>query len=208
MVIQKLIQPTLMKKAGHGLDKGEMIMNINGKEYRFSEFKVTIPSSAPSLIEIIFNCTENIGGSPVYTNYTISLSGEDALQYYLGLNFHTKMYEKLCSSLGISSSNIPQDIESEIPAQRVKSQTLKFLENLYCDFLQNEWTPKLRSIGFIASDAEITVQNTDSSTNIGYLLALKTMDKNEYNYYAGEFSRLKGMIESEGGIMANVERHS
>lgn len=182
-------------------------MDINGKTYRFAEAKITIPSSAPATLELLYNVESVVDGQIAYSNHTIAFTGETALQKYLGLNVHNKMYEFLCNDLGFDTSQIPLNVESEIQTTRVKSPTLMFLENLYCDFLKNEWTPKLRSIGFIAADAEVTVLNTDSATNIGYLLTLKAMDKAEYSYYAGEFGRLKGMIESEGGTMANVERH-
>lgn len=182
-------------------------MDINGKSYRLAEARITLPVSAPATLELIYNVESVIDGQIAYSNHVITFTGETALQKYLGLNIHNKTYELLCNDLGVEASLIPVGIESEIQATRVKSSTLMFLENLYCDFLKNEWTPKLRSIGFIAADAEITVQNTESSQNIGYLLALKAMDKAEYSYYAGEFGRLKSMIEAEGGTMATVERH-
>lgn len=183
-------------------------MNINGKEYKFVDVKITLSATAPSTMELIFNVTETINGQPIYNNHIIIFSGEDAAQKYFGLSVHRKIYELLCNNLGVPLSSIPNDIDSEIPAVRKKSDNLKMVENMYLNFLKNEWTPKLQTLGFIPADREVTIQNTSVNETLMFLMMLKNVDKNEYSYYAGEFDRAKSMIEAEGGTLANVTYHT
>jgi len=95
--------------------------------------------------------------------------------------------------------------------QDAKSPILKAIENIYVSFLATEWTPALIAKEIIAPDQVITVENTDSATNVYYLMALRQKDtdpvKTTYNYYAGEFQRLKDNIEGLGGIMSKVKLH-
>lgn len=92
--------------------------------------------------------------------------------------------------------------------QASKSANLKMLENIYVDFLTNDWTPLLRAKGIIAPDYTITVENTDEIHNIGYLISLRAIDKESYYKMAGEFERLKNNIIAQGGIMSKVRQHN
>ena len=91
--------------------------------------------------------------------------------------------------------------------QNNKSYNLKMMENIYIDFLTNDWTPLLRTKGIIAQDYVITVNNTDEQQNIAYLINLRSIDKISYYNMAGEFERLKNNITSNGGIMSKVKYH-
>ena len=97
--------------------------------------------------------------------------------------------------------------ENEQLWQENKSIELKTIENTYVDFLTNDWTPALRSLGLIPSDYTITVDNTDANTNIGLLLQMRTINKETYGFMAGEFDRFKSIILELGGIMAKVKQH-
>ena len=89
-----------------------------------------------------------------------------------------------------------------------KSPSLKMMENIYIDFLTNDWTPLLRSKGIIAQDYTVMVDNTDEQQNIVYLLTLRSIDKPSYYNMAGEFERLKSNIVANGGIMSKVVYHA
>lgn len=88
-----------------------------------------------------------------------------------------------------------------------KPYALKMLENVYIDFLTNQWTSVLRSSGVISTNSVITVENTDEITNVGYLLYIRKIDFDTYNTMAGEFDRLKSAIIDYGGIMSKVIYH-
>lgn len=103
------------------------------------------------------------------------------------------------------------DTQAEAEWQNQKSSTLKSVENMYVDFLTNDWTMCLRGYGVIGSGSTITVTNTSEITNIGYLMQVRAADTNAnkptYSFMAGEFDRFKLVITGNGGIMSKVERH-
>lgn len=98
----------------------------------------------------------------------------------------------------------PQPDPNIIPE---KSQTLKMFENLYVDFLENMWTNTLREHGVIDANTTITVANTNTAGNIGYLMYLRAVDFDAYDKMSSEFLRLKQMVEESGGDVAKAERH-
>ena len=97
---------------------------------------------------------------------------------------------------------------SEQEYQDAKSPSLKMLENIYIDFLANMWTPMLRTNNIIAQDATVTVENTDESGNMLYLMMLRQKDYANYDLMANEFLRLKTAINGQGGIMSKVKFHA
>ena len=102
-------------------------------------------------------------------------------------------------------------IEAEATRQASKSPMLKSVENIYVSFLTNEWTTALRAKGLISPTTTITVANTDSTANITYLMQLRQLDtadnKPTYNYFAGEFDRIKNTILQLGGRMDDIIYH-
>lgn len=91
--------------------------------------------------------------------------------------------------------------------QNSKSTLLKQVENLYVDFLTNDWTLVLRDKAIIATNVTITVDSTSESQNMTYLMQLRSLDKNIYYNMAGEFDRFKSVIIENGGIMSRVIKH-
>lgn len=89
--------------------------------------------------------------------------------------------------------------------QESKSYMLKVIENTYIDFLTTVWTTALRNAGLIAIDYTITVDNTTEEQNINYLLQLRSLNFDDYNTCASEFSRFKSTILENGGVMAKVQ---
>ena len=100
------------------------------------------------------------------------------------------------------------DDEEESAWQTNKSINLKIMENIYFSFLQDQWTPLLRTNGIISPTAEVTIENTDELQNITYLIALRNVSFESYSLMAGEFQRLKDQILRLGGIMAKIKHHN
>lgn len=107
-----------------------------------------------------------------------------------------------------------QELENErILAQLQRQQAkennllLCILDNSYIDFLTNRWTNTLRQYGLIQPDQTITVENTESKKNMEYLLMLRQININEYDFCADEFKRLKDTIESMGYNLAECIYH-
>jgi hypothetical protein len=117
-----------------------------------------------------------------------------------------KIQQDYCTNVNNSSIQ-PDPVFEENLYQNNKSPMLKQVENLYIDFLTNDWTPLLRKYGLIPISHTITVDNTDSYTNMGLLMQLRAINKTEYYNMAGEFDRFKNTIEGLGGIMAKVVLH-
>ena len=98
--------------------------------------------------------------------------------------------------------------DAEYAWQQAKSPALKRIENIYVDFLANMWSPALRTAGLIAEMDAITVENTDESTNLYFLMQMRQIDYSIYDRMASEFTRLKMAIVSNGGVMAKVIQHT
>ena len=86
--------------------------------------------------------------------FPISLLGDEAVLFYKNRKSNVDAYKLLCRILGISDNvvpenmddeinelivNKPSDINIDVPIQINKSITLKILENLYVNFVYNEW---------------------------------------------------------------------
>ena len=134
----------------------------------------------------------------------VTMGGIDWTVMCLG-SFTNQIPEEFTNANQVAINKIKPLTEEEY--QNAKSANLKMLENIYVDFLTNDWTPLLRTKGIIAQDYTVTVENTDEMHNIGYLLALRSLDKDNYYKMAGEFERLKNNIIAQGGIMARVRFH-
>ena len=106
----------------------------------------------------------------------------------------------------VAADEAANEAAKEEAWQLAKSPGLKAVENVYCDFLENMWTPMLRDSGIIPPDRTITVFNTDEATSIYYLLQLRVVNYTNYDKMANEFLRLKTVIVAAGGIMAKVKR--
>ena len=114
---------------------------------------------------------------------------------------------------------IPQPTNEQLPSDEAsaniqetvwedsKPYGLKLLENVYVDFLTNQWTATCRSYALIPTNYTITVDNTDEATNIGLLLTLRAINFDVYDKMAGEFDRLKNGIIGLGGIMSKCKKH-
>lgn len=111
------------------------------------------------------------------------------------------------TATSVSDEVIPPPENTDEIWQANKSPMLKTIENIYIDFLTNDWTPMLKKYGLIPPDHVITVDNTDSVQNITLLFTLRAYNKDDYYKMAGEFDRYKSAIESNGGIMAKVRHH-
>ena len=90
--------------------------------------------------------------------------------------------------------------------QMSKNIILKMVENNYIYFLE-EWSAELQGHGIIPPGYKITVDNTDTATNMYYLLVLKNADCEHYERFSSEFLKYKSTIESAGGYMWRVEFH-
>ena len=90
----------------------------------------------------------------------------------------------------------------------IKPYALKLFENEYFNFIKNEWNTSLKTYGIIPPDFTITIENTNEVQNIGYLLVLKRINKQEYYNMSGEFDRYKRLINDNGGIMSRVKFHN
>ena len=100
---------------------------------------------------------------------------------------------------------VPEQTEEEY--QNSKSDLLKQLENVYIDFLTDQWTKCLHDLGIIPLDDSVTYFNTDELTNIQYLMQVRYINYDRYDQMAGEFDRLKASIISNGGIMSRIAPH-
>jgi len=92
--------------------------------------------------------------------------------------------------------------------EHIKPTILKMFENEYYYFIKNDWNTALKDNGIIPQEYEITIENTDEITNIGMLLALKKVNKQEFYNMSGEFDRYKRLISDNGGIMSRVKLHT
>lgn len=99
-------------------------------------------------------------------------------------------------------------VQQEAAWQLAKPPMLKAVENIYVGFLSGMWTDLLRTLGVVPADYTITVDNTDASQNILYLMQVRAVDFDNYSKMAGEFDRLKNTIVAMGGVMSKVKYHT
>ena len=102
---------------------------------------------------------------------------------------------------------IAAQVAEELAFENNKSQVLKILENVYCDFLSRQWTTSLHTYNIVSNDVTITESNTTEIQNITYLLTLRAINWEVYGQMAGEFDRLKTAIKDNGGRMDRVKKH-
>lgn len=99
-------------------------------------------------------------------------------------------------------------IQAEIIRQNNKPIMLKTMENIYINFLTGDWTNILRTKGLITEDTTITVENTDSTQNIIYLMQLMSIDNDIYIKYASQFNLFEiAIVTKLGGTMADCKYH-
>ena len=95
-------------------------------------------------------------------------------------------------------SDLPSDAETDIwveaQFQLNKPLTLKLVENIYCNFLMNEWTNTLRTHGIIGPTDVITNDIEKQETTLPQLMQLRVMSFSDYSLMAGEFDRLRNQI--------------
>ena len=65
----------------------------------------------------------------------------------------------------------------------------------------------MKEYKLIPEDAVINMKELTTPYILQIVLQIKAIDRDEYNYFAGEFTRVKMMIEAEGGNMLQVEFH-
>jgi hypothetical protein len=91
------------------------------------------------------------------------------------------------------------DAAAETSRQAAKPAMQKTVENLYVQFLGSDWTDILRTNGIIGAEATITVENTDSTQNITYLMTLRAMDRVKYVQFASEFKLFEDTLREKFG---------
>jgi hypothetical protein len=136
---------------------------------------------------------------------TFEIQCDDGSNYYYSIWAETNITIPQFSDLPSTNSAIAWEEEMW---QQSKPYMLKYIENVYVDFLTNTWTLTCRSAGLIPTNYTVTVDNTDEATNVGLLLTIRPYDFNTYDKMAGEFDRLKAAIVGTGGIMAKVRKHN
>jgi hypothetical protein len=170
----------------------------------------------------IINIATNTVNANVITNTYIDFKRDDGLCVYPKNQFKAVSNISFLQNVYIyTETNLPPDAKTNLIQisgimddtaieniwQVNKSSGLKTIENVYVDFLTNDWTACLRNRSIISNDVTITVDNTSEQGNIQYLLILRQVDKPDYYNMAGEFQRFKDNIVGNGGIMSKVIKH-
>lgn len=165
--------------------------------------------------------SRSINNASMITNIPITYTTNefifDNIMYFV--NSTNTMYGYTTNSVQYNETNITQFttstvipiIPTEAEWQNQKPTELKYLENLYINFLTNEWTTILQNNGVIATNYVITVENTSAQQNTTYLLMLRALDvapnKPTYSYFKSEFADLRNEIERLGGVMDKIVLH-
>lgn len=88
-------------------------------------------------------------------------------------------------------------------------QMLVAVINIYKSFLINEWTTCLRSFNLIQPEQTVDWENTDTTTNMLYIMQLRSLDtevnKPTYSYFKNEFESFRINIERLGGNMSSLQ---
>lgn len=105
----------------------------------------------------------------------------------------------------------PTEAELEAAYEAGKSDTLKVVETVYCEFLEEEYTTALHAAGIIPTNRIITASTITHEEVINHFAALRAWDtaplRPTYIYYKTEFSNLQDQIKALGGITLKAQKY-